>query len=157
MTGQQKVVVIAVIRNPEGKYLIAKRNDQDIPDSHNKWELVGGKLEYGEDPKDALLREVKEEAGLLITDITLAPKIFTQVWKRKMDEGNVTNATPFIQTAKQQIERIKENLSAAISQDFEKIYRELYETAKLSSGVEYLDYEQQLAVERRGRNKMDQG
>jgi GNAT superfamily N-acetyltransferase len=68
--------------------------------------------------------------------------------ERKMDEGNVTNATPFIQTAKQQIERIKENLSAAISQDFEKIYRELYETAKLSSGVEYLDYEQQLAVER---------
>jgi 8-oxo-dGTP diphosphatase len=101
MTGQQKVVVIAVIRNPEGKYLIAKRNDQDIPDSHNKWELVGGKLEYGEDPKDALLREVKEEAGLLITDITLAPKIFTQVWKRKNGEEFQVVLIPYFCTTQE--------------------------------------------------------
>ncbi len=43
-----------------------------------------------------------------------------RVWneeERKMDEGNITNATPFIQTIKQQIERIKENLQAVANSE----------------------------------------
>ncbi|OGK66630.1 hypothetical protein A2313_04975 [Candidatus Roizmanbacteria bacterium RIFOXYB2_FULL_41_10] len=31
------------------------------------WSLPGGQIEYGEEPKQALLREVKEETGLRIT------------------------------------------------------------------------------------------
>lgn len=76
--------------------------------------------------------------------------------ERKMDEGNITNATPFIQTAKQQIERIKENLSAVSSQDFENIQREFYETAKQAAGVEYLNYEQQQLVARQAQEQLAQ-
>lgn len=72
-----------------------------------------------------------------------------RVWneeEKRMDEGDVTNATPFIQTAKQQIERIKENIQALSHSDFKKIQAELYEAAKQAAGVEYLDYKQQQAV-----------
>ncbi|MGK2848917.1 MAG: GNAT family N-acetyltransferase [Minisyncoccota bacterium] len=82
-----------------------------------------------------------------------------RVWneeEKKMDEGNITNATPFIQTAKQQIERIKENLSAISNTDFENIQRELYETAKQELGVEYLDYEQHRAVAKQAQEQSAQ-
>lgn len=41
-----------------------KKNDQ----SHDKWIGVGGKFEAGEAPEECMLREVKEETGLTLTD-----------------------------------------------------------------------------------------
>jgi ribosomal protein S18 acetylase RimI-like enzyme len=82
-----------------------------------------------------------------------------RVWneeERKMDEGSVTNATPFIQTAKQQIERITENLRGISNADFKKIQAELYEAAKQAAGVEYLDYEQQQVVARQAQEQSAQ-
>ncbi|HMP18851.1 MAG TPA: GNAT family N-acetyltransferase [Candidatus Paceibacterota bacterium] len=82
-----------------------------------------------------------------------------RVWneeERKMDEGDITNATPFIQTAKQQIERMKENLQAVSSSDFEKIQTELYEAVKQAAGVEYLNYQQQQAVVRQAQEQSAQ-
>ncbi len=43
---------------------IKKKNDLN----HGKWVGVGGKFEAGESPEDCLLREVKEETGLTLTD-----------------------------------------------------------------------------------------
>lgn len=82
-----------------------------------------------------------------------------RIWneeEKRMDEGDVTNATPFIQTAKQQIERIKENIQAVSHSDFEKIQAELYEAAKQAAGVEYLDYEQQQAVAKQAQEQSAQ-
>jgi 8-oxo-dGTP diphosphatase len=47
----------ALIFNSEGKFLVLKERlrKKDI------WDLPGGKIEYGETPKEALIREVKEE------------------------------------------------------------------------------------------------
>jgi aspartokinase len=70
-----------------------------------------------------------------------------------MNEGNVTNITPFIQIVKQQIERIKENLQDVLSSYFERIQAELYEAAKQTAGVEYLNYEQQQAVTRQAQEE----
>ena len=58
-------VAVAVIRSPEGKVLIAQRS----PEQHQGglWEFPGGKLEAGESPHDALVREVNEELGLRVT------------------------------------------------------------------------------------------
>ena len=43
---------------------VKKVNDAN----HDKWIGVGGKFEAGESPEDCLLREVKEETGLTLTD-----------------------------------------------------------------------------------------
>lgn len=42
---------------------IKKKNDEN----HDKWVGIGGKFEDGESPEDCLLRECREETGLLLT------------------------------------------------------------------------------------------
>ncbi len=55
-------VVAAVVRDPEGRCLIAQR---PRPKDHGgKWEFPGGKLEVGEMPVEALARELWEELGI---------------------------------------------------------------------------------------------
>ena len=46
----------------EGKLLLVR-----IGYAHKKWVLPGGGIERGEEPKDAALREAKEESGVVIT------------------------------------------------------------------------------------------
>lgn len=46
-----------------GKYLMLHRNKKKNDVNHGKWIGVGGKLEKGEAPEEALLREVLEETG----------------------------------------------------------------------------------------------
>lgn len=41
------------------------------PPNQFKWNGVGGKIEEGEDPTTACLREIKEETGLEVKDISL--------------------------------------------------------------------------------------
>lgn len=59
MENKQKIYVVAVIFK-DNKLLIAKRNSNSsfLP---GYYELPGGKVEFGEDPKDALKRELIEE------------------------------------------------------------------------------------------------
>lgn len=39
--------------------------------------------------------------------------------EKKMDDGNITNANSFVESAKQQIERIAENLASATEKEFQ--------------------------------------
>lgn len=50
--------VSAIVRNENGEYLLAQRAD------NNKWALISGILEPGEQPADAIVREIKEETDL---------------------------------------------------------------------------------------------
>lgn len=50
------------------KYLMVKRSfeEESYP---GYWGVPGGKMEEGESPEDALIREIKEELGIIITDL----------------------------------------------------------------------------------------
>jgi len=80
MSASQHTIVVGLITNRKGEILLARRNQPDIPQEHNKWEFVGGGIDFGETPEQALVREVKEESGLDIRIIRLLPKVYIQNW-----------------------------------------------------------------------------
>jgi mutator protein MutT len=51
----------AIIIDPEQRVLLCQRNDID------RWNLPGGGVESGETPWEAVVREVREEVGLIVT------------------------------------------------------------------------------------------
>jgi len=58
----QVISSVKALLKYDNKYLILKE-----PLHHGDiWDLPGGKIEYGEEPVDALVREVKEEVGIPI-------------------------------------------------------------------------------------------
>jgi 8-oxo-dGTP diphosphatase len=64
-------VVCAVIER-EGRLLLAQRPaDKHLP---HKWEFAGGKVEPGEDPAAAIVREIREELGCEIIITRALPR-----------------------------------------------------------------------------------
>ncbi len=64
-------VVCAVIEH-EGRVLLAQRPvDKHLP---RKWEFAGGKVEPGEDPAAAIIREIREELGCEIVLLRALPR-----------------------------------------------------------------------------------
>ena len=57
------VLVSALIRDKYNNILLLKRSTQNSS-FKGCWQLPEGKLEFGEQAKDALAREIKEEIGL---------------------------------------------------------------------------------------------
>ena len=52
----------------DNKYLMLHRTKKSIDENKDKWIGVGGHFEEGGSPGDCLLREVKEETGLTLTE-----------------------------------------------------------------------------------------
>ena len=68
----------------DGKVLIEHQSEEKFSGS---WELPGGGLDFGEDVKAGLMREIKEEIGLEVTKISSAP---VYVWTSR-HENNIRN------------------------------------------------------------------
>jgi len=60
----QKVIV----QNKEGKILVMRRTET-APSRPLGWDIPGGSLQFGEDPMEGIIRETKEEAGIVIQDV----------------------------------------------------------------------------------------
>jgi len=75
-----RVSVKAIITDEDGCVLLLREND-------GSWELPGGGLEQGEDPKTALAREVAEETGLSVDWMSEQPKAF---WTIRKEVGSPT-------------------------------------------------------------------
>jgi 8-oxo-dGTP diphosphatase len=71
-----KIVLVAAVAliDPDGRILIAKRPDGKS--LAGLWEFPGGKVESGERPETALIRELKEEIGIDVEQSCLAPLTF---------------------------------------------------------------------------------
>jgi 8-oxo-dGTP diphosphatase len=71
-----KTVLVAAVAlvDADGRVLVSKRPEGK--QLAGLWEFPGGKVEAGERPETALIRELKEELGIDVTEACLAPLTF---------------------------------------------------------------------------------
>ncbi|HEY0107042.1 MAG TPA: (deoxy)nucleoside triphosphate pyrophosphohydrolase [Rhizomicrobium sp.] len=68
------LVAACALIDPDGRVLIAERPPGKA--MAGLWEFPGGKVEPGERPEEALIRELGEELGIVVTEPCLAPFTF---------------------------------------------------------------------------------
>ncbi|WP_129770537.1 (deoxy)nucleoside triphosphate pyrophosphohydrolase [Streptomyces sp. L-9-10] len=85
-------VVVAGAVYDRGRLLAARRSAP--PELAGRWELPGGKLEPGEGPEQALVRELREELGVETEPVEripgewqLKPGYVLQVWMARLLSG----------------------------------------------------------------------
>lgn len=69
-------VVCAIVQNQQGNYLLVKRSAR--MNHPLKWEFPGGKMESGEEPGQAVQRELKEE---LDVEVIPSRMLTTIIWE----------------------------------------------------------------------------
>ncbi|MEU6663337.1 (deoxy)nucleoside triphosphate pyrophosphohydrolase [Streptomyces sp. NPDC046821] len=88
----EPTVVVAAALQEDGRLLAARRSAP--PELAGRWELPGGKVEPGEDPERALVRELREELGVdaeLVARVPgewpLKPGYVLWVWTARLRSG----------------------------------------------------------------------
>ncbi len=64
---QERIEVVAGVILLGKRLIIAQRKKGDHLEGH--WEFPGGKIEPGEEPEEALVREIKEELGIEVKPV----------------------------------------------------------------------------------------
>jgi len=82
---QPYVVAVAAVVFREGR-LLAMRRSARRDAGPGLWETLSGRLQLGESPRDAVLREIAEESGL---EVTLSPRPVTAYQARRAGEPMV--------------------------------------------------------------------
>jgi 8-oxo-dGTP diphosphatase len=82
-----RVSVKALVHNSEWKFLLTKEDN-------GLWEMPGGWVDHGEDPRECLMREVHEEMWLEVTSMAEQPSyFFTSTSRKGVNIANVLYAT----------------------------------------------------------------
>jgi 8-oxo-dGTP diphosphatase len=68
------VVAACALVDADGRVLLAERPAGRT--MAGLWEFPGGKVEQGERPEETLIRELKEELGIIVKEACLAPLTF---------------------------------------------------------------------------------
>ena len=68
------LVVACALIDPDGRVLLAQRPPGKA--MGGLWEFPGGKVDSGEAPEEALIRELREELGITAREACLAPFTF---------------------------------------------------------------------------------
>ena len=74
MSAKLILVAACALIDVDGRVLLAQR-PAGKPMA-GLWEFPGGKVESGERPEDSLIRELKEELGIVVREACLAPLTF---------------------------------------------------------------------------------
>lgn len=89
--GEYVAVGGALLINSKGQILLSKRSDTK-PKNPRKWELNGGCYQAGEDGKEAIAREVREEIGVNLDPkkgellrTTVVDIFFKDLWAFRID------------------------------------------------------------------------
>ena len=75
---KERQVVRAVVVDVRGRILLFRSRDRSRPEIGEWWELPGGGLDPGETHVDAIIRELAEEAGLIVA----ADQVGAATWRR---------------------------------------------------------------------------
>lgn len=78
---KQFLIVNAIVLNDEGEILLVRRERKWHKEAHGKWEFPGGKIDFGETPAEACVRETKEESGFDVKIKKLIPEIISSYWE----------------------------------------------------------------------------
>ena len=77
-------VVAAALTNEKGEILLQKRPAH--AQMGGLWEFPGGKVDKGESPENALVRELAEELGIIVSARDLLPETFAS---EPLDDQNL--------------------------------------------------------------------
>ncbi|MFJ4690102.1 (deoxy)nucleoside triphosphate pyrophosphohydrolase [Streptomyces sp. NPDC088766] len=93
----ERIVVVGAALLDGGRLLAARRSAP--PELAGRWELPGGKVEPGERPEEALVRELREELGVdaralerVPGEWPLRPPYTLQVWTARLEPASATPA-----------------------------------------------------------------
>jgi mutator protein MutT len=72
--------VLGLAINKNGQYLLTKRHEPSNARIHNKWQLPGGGLDFGETVEQVLAREMEEELRVSVRILYPYPMVKTHIY-----------------------------------------------------------------------------
>jgi 8-oxo-dGTP diphosphatase len=89
MNGDEQIIigVLGMAVRPDGRTLLTRRHAPGRALWHDKWQLPGGGLEFGESPERTLDREIQEELQVRPRIIHPQPVVKSSVWLSDDDTG----------------------------------------------------------------------